>query len=70
MIEQSLLLFHDHFLVGEGRSRDGAPVDHAPTSINQFLFEKVDKNLLDAGRVFGIHGKAFSRPVAGGSQLL
>ena len=69
MIKKALLLLHDDLFVGEGGAGDGTPVDHTSPAIDQFLLEKVDKDLLHASRVGGIHGEALPRPVTRGAHF-
>ena len=70
MVERPRLGLHDDLLVGKGRARDGAPVDHAFAAVDGALLEEVDEHGLNAGGVLGIHGEAFPAPVAGGTQFL
>ena len=64
MIEEAFLLFHNDLLIGKSSARDGTPVDHAAAAIDQLFLKEIDKDLLDAGGVGGIHSKAFAGPVA------
>ena len=69
MIEKTFLLFHDDLLIGKSSARDGTPVDHAAPAIDQLFLKEIDKDLLDAGGIGGVHGETFPRPVAGSTEL-
>ena len=69
MIEKAFLLLHDDFFVGESGTGNGTPVDHAAPPIDQLFLKEIDKDLLDAGGVRRVHGKAFAGPVAGRAEF-
>src|SRR5208283_3598625 len=68
--EVSLLLDHLDFLVGERGTGGGVPVHHAFAAIDEALFVKLNEHLLDAARIFRVHGEPFARPVARRAELL
>ena len=63
------MLFHDDFFVGESGTRNGTPVDHPTPAIDQLFLKEINKDLLDAGGVGGVHGEAFAGPVAGCAEF-
>ena len=69
MIEEAFLLFHDDLLIGKSSARDGTPVDHAAAAIDQLFLKEIDKDLLDASGVGGVHGETLSGPVAGRAEF-
>ena len=69
MIEKAFLLFHNDLLIGKSSARDGTPVDHPASAIDQLFLKEIDKDLLDAGGVGRVHSKAFARPVAGCAEF-
>ena len=69
VVEKSLLVLGNHFLVAERRERDRAPIDHPLAAVDESLRMKVDKNLLHLERVGFVHCEAFAGPVAGAAKL-
>ena len=69
MVEKAFLLLHDDFFVGESGTGNGTPVDHAAPAIDQLFSKEIDKDLLDASGVGGVHGETLSGPVAGSAEF-
>ncbi|MPN42161.1 hypothetical protein SDC9_189717 [bioreactor metagenome] len=65
MPEVTFLLGHLDLFIGEGRACGGIPVDHPLAAIDQPLVVEIDKHLLDALGISGVHGEALAGPIAG-----
>ena len=70
VVEKSFLVFRNDFLVAERCERDGAPVHHPLSTVDESLCMKIDKNLLHLACVGVVHRKALAGPVTGATKLL
>ena len=70
VVEVALLLLHDDFFVRKCGAGNGAPVNHPAAAVDEAFLVEIDKDLLDAGGIGGIHGEAFPGPVTGGAEFL
>ena len=69
MPEMPCLHFVFYFCIRNGSQTLGAPVDDAFAAVDQTFLVVLDKYFLDCLAAALVHGKAFSRPVAGRTQL-
>ena len=60
---------HLNLLVGEGGEGDGAPVDHAFTTVDVALLKEFDEGRQHGLGVAGVHGEVGAVPIAGATQL-
>jgi len=68
VVKRAVGRLHDHFLVGEGGERNGAPVDETFAAVNVAALEELDEDGEDGLRVMLVHRERRARPVAGGAK--
>ena len=68
MPQVALLLFADHFQIGNSGVQYRVPVDQTFAAIDQAFFMQTDEDLLHCVREAVVHGEAFVTPVEGGAE--
>src|ERR1700737_381485 len=63
VVKTSALRLVNDFLVRQRGLRSRVPVDHAPAAIDQFLFVKIDKDLLNRANIIVVERIALARPI-------
>jgi len=70
VVEVAFLLLGDDLLIAQGGEGDRAPVHHPFAAVNQAFPVQIDEDFLHLPGVGLVHGEAFARPVARGTELL